>query len=226
MEAIILAGGFGTRLKSIVSDVPKPMAPIKGRPFLEILLNRIAQKGYSRVILSVGYMAASIIDHFGSSFSGLEIDYVIESTPLGTGGAIRAALDRCNADHVTVLNGDTFLEFDPLILEALWRDTHAPIILTRLVDDTTRFGCIEVCDGVIRRFAEKSGGGPGLINAGCYVFPIDLLRNFDLPAPFSIESDFLAHDIARRAYLSSTVSGKFIDIGIPEEFARAQDLLV
>ena len=111
-EAIVLSGGLGTRLRGIVPDLPKSMAPIGDRPFLEILLKNLAKKGFKRVILSLGYMAEKITAHFGSSFAGMELHYVIEEKPLGTGGAIRLALSVCSQDHAYVFNGDTFLDLE------------------------------------------------------------------------------------------------------------------
>ncbi|HEX8713266.1 MAG TPA: sugar phosphate nucleotidyltransferase, partial [Terracidiphilus sp.] len=110
MEAIVLAGGFGTRLKGVLQGVPKPMAPIAGRPFLEILLNQLVHAGCSRVILSVGHLHHVIEEHFGAAWQGLKLDYAIESSPLGTGGAIRAALVKADEEDLLVLNGDTFLD--------------------------------------------------------------------------------------------------------------------
>ena len=107
-EAIVLAGGFGTRLREVLPDLPKPMAPVAGRPFLEILLTSLADKGFSRVVLSLGYMADKIITYFGNSFTGLDLIYVVEDEPLGTGGAVRLALSQCLQDHIYILNGDTF----------------------------------------------------------------------------------------------------------------------
>ena len=120
MEAIVLAGGFGTRLRQVVTDVPKSMAPIAGRPFLEILLGSLARKGFQRIVLSLGFMAEKISDHFGTHFAGLELAYVVEETPLGTGGAVRLASTACTQDHVFVLNGDTYvdLEADAELVEA------------------------------------------------------------------------------------------------------------
>ena len=109
MEAIVLAGGFGTRLASRLHGVPKPMAPVAGRPFLEILLTQLQRAGCARVVLSVGHLHSVIQDHFGASFHGMRVDYAIESVPLGTGGAIRLALQQANEESVLVLNGDTFL---------------------------------------------------------------------------------------------------------------------
>ena len=118
MEAIVLAGGFGTRLKSVVFDLPKPMAPVAGKPFLERLLKSLAQKGFTRIVLALGYMAEKVIEHFGSRFEGMELVYEIESTPLGTGGAVRLALTQCLTDHVFVFNGDTYLDLEVSHVEA------------------------------------------------------------------------------------------------------------
>ena len=112
MEAILLAGGIGTRLRSVVPNLPKPMAPVAGRPFLEILLNSLAKKGFKRVVLSVGYMAEKVVSHFGYNFVGMELVYEIEETPLGTGGAVCKAIAQCNTDHVFVFNGDTYLDLE------------------------------------------------------------------------------------------------------------------
>src|SRR5580658_4214980 len=108
MEAIVLAGGLGTRLASRLHGLPKPMAPVAGRPFLEILLNQLHRSGCTRVLLAVGHRHSVIQDHFGASFHGIEIDYAVESVPLGTGGAIRLALAHAREESVLVLNGDTF----------------------------------------------------------------------------------------------------------------------
>jgi D-glycero-alpha-D-manno-heptose 1-phosphate guanylyltransferase len=112
MEAIVLAGGLGTRLAAKLSGIPKPMAPVAGRPFLEILLTQLKRNGCTRVVLSVGHLYRVIQDYFGKSFHGMHIDYSIESVPLGTGGAIRRSLAQAEEDAVLVLNGDTFLEAD------------------------------------------------------------------------------------------------------------------
>ena len=118
MEAVVLAGGLGTRLRQVVPDLPKPMAPVAGRPFLEILLGALAAKGIDRVVLSVGHRADAITGHFGHRWNGLEIDYAVEATPLGTGGAVRLALGHCRHDPVLVVNGDTFLDLE---VDALMR---------------------------------------------------------------------------------------------------------
>jgi len=225
MEAIILAGGFGTRLREVVPDLPKPMAPVAGRPFLEILLLSLARKGFRRVVLSLGYMADTIVAHFGDHCAGIELIYEIEQTPLGTGGAIRQAMLRCTADHVFVFNGDTYLDLEAQEVEARWQKHRAPIIVAREVHDTARYGRLDIDGGRVLGFAEKGRKGSGLINAGCYVLPIDVLNDFLPGEPFSLESDFLAKVVGERQFDLFVTNGCFIDIGVPEDYARAQSEL-
>lgn len=228
MEAIVLAGGFGTRLRNVVQDVPKPMAPVAGKPFLEILLTSLEAKGVRRVVLSVGYLADSIKKHFGSTFRTLAIDYEVEDAPLGTGGAVRAAIAHCTGDHVLVLNGDTFLDVELQTLELTWQRLRRPMIVARPVEDAARYGRLLVKNGLVIGFAEKGAAGPGLINAGCYILPRDVLSSFPLYKPFSLETDFFIPLVS-----GSTVSpvavfvteGLFIDIGVPDDYFRAQTLL-
>ena len=226
-EAVVLAGGLGTRLRSVVSDVPKPMAPVAGRPFLELLLGHLARNGFDRVVLSVGHLADVIQGHFGDAWRGLALDYAREDVPLGTGGAIREALARCSAGHVHVFNGDTFLGLDCAETEALWAARGLPLIVGRQVADTARYGCMEVdAEGRILRFLEKSAaGGPGLINAGCYVLPRGIVEDFPAREHFSFETDYLREAVGRRHLLALCTDGEFIDIGTPEDYARAQTLL-
>lgn len=222
MEAIILAGGFGTRLQSVVSDVPKPMAPVAGRPFLDIVLTSLANGGFKRVVLSLGYLSEKIVDHFGTEFNGIELAYVIEDKPLGTGGAIRLAMDQCQSDHVYIFNGDTYLDLEIDALEAMWQKHQQPIIVSREVPDTARYGRLQVESNQVTDFLEKGVVGPGLINAGTYVFPRQLLNQFTVGQPFSIEADFLSPTVKEQQVLTFISKGHFIDIGIPEDYARAQ----
>ncbi len=222
MEAIVLAGGFGTRLKQVVPDLPKPMALIAGRPFLEILLATLAHKGITRVVLSLGFMSEKIIAHFGNSYLGVELVHEVEPQPLGTGGAIRAALTRCVSDHVFVFNGDTFLDIEVDTLERLWQADHCPVIVVRKVEDTARFGRVEMQDGRVTAFHEKGMTGPGLINAGCYVLPKSALDNFPLGQPFSIEAEYFIKQIQHTRFDGFITHGRFIDIGVPADYALAQ----
>lgn len=226
MEAIVLAGGFGTRLRQAVPDLPKPMAPIASRPFLEILLSVLAKKGITRVVLSLGYMSDKIISHLGNYYSGMNLDYEIESHPLGTGGAIRAAMMHCSEDHVFVFNGDTYLDIELEELECLWNSTHQPVVVVREVEDTSRFGRVEIKNNFITAFCEKGISGPGFINAGCYVLPKDALNNFVINEPFSLETDYIAKSLNDNGFKSFITRGQFIDIGVPEDYMLAQKILV
>lgn len=222
MESIVLAGGFGTRLRQVVPDLPKPMAPIAGRPFLEILLSALARKGFTRVVLSLGFMSEKIIAHFGSGYKGMELVYEVEAQALGTGGAIRAALAQCSADHVFVFNGDTYLNLEVDALERLWQSEHHPVIVVREVPDTARFGRVEMRGGRVIAFLEKGLAGPGLVNAGCYVLPKDALDDFPLGQPFSIETEFFIESLQRAWFDGFVTHGHFIDIGVPDDYALAQ----
>lgn len=222
MEAIVLAGGLGTRLRQVVPDLPKPMAPVNGKPFLEILLQALAAKGFNRVVLSLGFMAEKVVNHFGAKFAGMDLLYSIETTPLGTGGAIQQAILQCLSDHVFVFNGDTYLDIEASELEAQWQARRRPIVVARQVDDTQRYGRLEISDGRLLKFAEKSTAGPGVINAGCYVFPRDIFQKLSIQYPFSIETDFLALQVSEQAIEIFISKGHFIDIGVPEDYQRAQ----
>lgn len=226
-EAVVLAGGLGTRLRSVVSDVPKPMASISGRPFLELLMGNLGRNGFTRVVLSVGYMADAIIGHFGDSWRGLQLAYAVEDMPLGTGGAIREALGRCESSHVHVFNGDTYLDLDCDATERVWTACREPVIVARQVEDTARYGRLEVdADHRIVHFLEKdASGGAGLINAGCYLLPRGIVADFPDAERFSFESDYLRDAVSSRVFRALPTDAEFIDIGTPEDYARAQIML-
>lgn len=225
MECIVLAGGLGTRLRGVVADVPKPMAPIAGRPFLEILLQLLARKGFRRVILSVGFMSHVIRAYAGDRHSGMDIVYSTEESPLGTGGGVRLAMEKAAGDHVFIFNGDTFLDLEVDQMERQWQARQRPLIVGREVPDTMRYGRLQVQSGRATGFTEKGVAGPGLINAGCYVFRRGQLDGFPLNRRFSLEADFLAAAMARGDFDVFVTTGQFIDIGVPEDFARAQNTL-
>lgn len=222
MEAIVLAGGLGSRLQEIVSDVPKPMAPVAGRPFLEFLLSFLSRRGFQRVVLSVGHLANAITRHFGSTYQGMDITYETETVPLGTGGATRAALERCTEDHVFVFNGDTYLDLETDEVDALWRTTREQIIVARQVPDTARFGRLEIRGDRALAFGEKGASGPGFINAGTYVMSRDALEGFPAGTAFSLERDHLAVAAMSKGLRTFVTRGFFIDIGVPDDYRRAQ----
>lgn len=222
IETIVLAGGFGTRLREVVPDLPKPMAPVAGKPFLEIVLADLARKGVGRVIMSIGFMAEKIMSHFGNHYAGMDICYVVENTPLGTGGGVRLAMSECMQDHVFIFNGDTFLDLEIGALERYWQAHRCPTIVGREMPDTARYGRLLAENGRVIGFAEKGVVGPGLINAGCYVFCKGQLDSFPLNTKFSLENDYLAKLVPGSTFKVFITGGQFIDIGVPEDYARAQ----
>lgn len=224
-EAIILAGGRGTRLQSVVPALPKPMAPVAGKPFLEILLAFLAAQGLKRIILSVGFRAEYIVAHFGDNFYGMEIDYAKEDSPLGTGGALRLSLQMCRQEAALILNGDTFLECDLNNISLDWETYRLPMLVGVRMRDTKRYGRLLLEGERPVGFLEKTDNSPGIINAGSYLFPTDIFRGRELPDAFSLEHDFLAQEVCRAPFRLFTVSGLFIDIGVPEDYLKAQTYL-
>jgi D-glycero-alpha-D-manno-heptose 1-phosphate guanylyltransferase len=200
------------------------MAPVAGRPFLEIVLRSLAIRNFTRVILAVGHKAEIIQNYFGNEYAGMVIDYALEKQPLGTGGATRLALSRCKTDHVFIFNGDTYLALEIDQIESCWQQYHEPIVVACNAADTKRYGRLGTSDGLVTHFLEKGISGPGLINAGCYVFPCSLLDAYPVGQPFSLETDFLAPQttILKQKFHLFVTQGPFIDIGVPEDYARAQ----
>jgi D-glycero-alpha-D-manno-heptose 1-phosphate guanylyltransferase len=223
MEAIVLAGGLGTRLASRLHGLPKAMAPVAGRPFLEILLTQLRRSGCTHVLLSVGHQHTVIQDHFGAAFDGMAVDYVVESVPLGTGGAIRLALAQAREESVLALNGDTFLDVDYADLLHFHASEGATVTLAVVDrDDVSRYGGVTVEGERVVGFEEKGRSGPGWISAGTYVLARNLAWPPALPEKFSIEHDFFVPEVARLRPAAYKVDGFFLDIGIPEDLDRAQ----
>jgi D-glycero-alpha-D-manno-heptose 1-phosphate guanylyltransferase len=222
-EAIILAGGFGTRLRAVVSDVPKPLAPVGGRPFLHWLLDGLARQGLRRVVLATGYMGDVVQDMLGEAHAGMALVHAREEAPLGTGGALWAALKHVAGERAFVLNGDTWLgaPLAPLAAEAPAADLTLAV---RPVEDRARYGSVRVAGNRIEGLEEKGPSGPGLVNAGVYVARRDLPAKRPMPGAFSLEAQVLAKpgDLDLRAHVTEAT---FLDIGTPEDFARAQTLI-
>ena len=225
--AIILAGGFGTRLQSVVNDLPKPMAPINGEPFLNYQLNYLKHYGIKNVILSVGYLAEKIKAYYGSNFNGLEIDYVVEENPMGTGGGIRLALEKCTESLSFVLNGDSFFDVDLIKFNDLHIQNRSQISLAlRKVNNSARYGTIEKTkENIISSFKEKSGiDHEGIINGGVYLLDKNLyLQKTPSATNFSIEKDFFEKQLSNSLISGFEFEGYFIDIGIPEDYLKAQN---
>ena len=226
MEAIVLAGGLGTRLRSIVADQPKAMAPVAGRPFLAFLLDTLIAAGFDLAILAVGYKSEQIREHFGERYRSLPLRYSVEAEPLGTGGAIKLAMAQVGATSVFVLNGDTYLDLDYAAMLVAHTQANATLtVAVHGVPDASRYGALDIDDGRIRGFFEKGCPGPRLINAGVYLLARDLLNRYSLPRAFSFEADFLMPTVKDLKPLAFQTLGIFIDIGVPEDYADAQKIL-
>jgi D-glycero-alpha-D-manno-heptose 1-phosphate guanylyltransferase len=234
-EAIILAGGFGTRLRSVIQDIPKPMSPMGGKPFLEFLLEQLVLSGFSRTVLSVGYRHKVISRYFGDSFGAMQLDYCVEDTPLGTGGAIAKALQQTAADDVLVVNGDSIMLAS---LEQFYHFHHGhnpanpgnlsrtPIsIALKAERNFDRYGSVTLDGNRIVRFEEKKHVTEGVFNAGLYLINQSIISYLaDLPVPFSFEKEIFEKQVFP---LSGYVfHDYFIDIGIPDDYARAQTELL
>ena len=226
MQALILAGGLGTRLREEVKNVPKPMAPIAGRPFLEYLLDHLISYNIKEIVLSIGYMGEIIMKHFGNSYRNASIEYSMEETPLGTGGAILLSADKIHSERFLLLNGDTFFNLDiNNFIKNHNKSSSSVSIALRKVDNTFRYGAIEMTGSKITRFKGNGIKGAGLINAGTYILDKNLITNINLASPFSFENDFLIKNCNEIRITGYPTKNYFIDIGIPEDYKYAQKQL-
>jgi histidinol-phosphate phosphatase family protein len=222
--AVVLAGGLGTRLRSVVGDRPKGLAQIGGRPFLAFLLDRLDAAGVRDVVLCTGYLGAQVKETFGDRYRRLRLTYSQEQSPLGTGGALRLAAPLLASDPVLALNGDSYCDADlPALLN--WHRAHraeATLLLTH-VPDTQRYGRVNVDEsGRILEFVEKGRlGGPGWVNAGIYLLGQRLLQNIPATGAVSLEREVFPAWIGRRL-CGCSGSGQFLDIGTPESYASAE----
>jgi len=225
-EAIVLAGGLGTRLSSLLMDRPKAMIEVGGRPFLEIMLDRLAQSSVARVILATGHGRETIERHFGNCWGGIEIQYSVETLPLGTGGAVWKAMKSLSGEEALVLNGDTIFDVDLAALLSFHRAMAADVTLAlKPMCDFDRYGTVECLDGRILAFHEKARMDRGLINGGVYVLNRELPGRYPFPESFSLERDFL-EKMAGQIKIGGFIQDRyFIDIGIPEDYARARSEL-
>jgi D-glycero-alpha-D-manno-heptose 1-phosphate guanylyltransferase len=226
LEAIILAGGFGTRLKGIVSDVPKSMALINGKPFLEYLLNYLTGQGISKAILSVGYKKELIQSYFKDQYKTISIKYAIEDDPLGTGGGIKNAFAMVEGDMALTLNGDSLfrIDFQAMLKQHVANEAEISMAL-KFLEDTSRFGTVTFDGGKrISGFLEKSGDtGSGYINGGIYLINTAFFKTNEFPEKFSIEKDCFEKDFEKTRIYGYLSRGYFLDIGIPEDYQKAQD---
>jgi D-glycero-alpha-D-manno-heptose 1-phosphate guanylyltransferase len=226
MEAIVLAGGFGTRLQKVVKDVPKPMALINGRPFLEYQLNYLKSYGIHHIIFSVGYLHHSISSHFNDTYNGLSIDYAIEEEALGTGGGISNALKKSSDDEVIVLNGDTLFEVDLKNMINFHKNKKSEFTMAlRYLTDVSRYGTVEIDehDKVVDFNEKYARKGEGYINGGIYILSKCFFNDLGLPQKFSLEKDVLEKVTSQKRIFGFKCRDYFLDIGIPEDYQKAQN---
>lgn len=229
--AIILAGGLGTRLRSEVPDLPKPMAPVDGRPFLEILLDYWISQGIDRFILSVGYKYDAIVDHFKHNYRSAKIEYSIEEVPLGTGGGFLTALGRLQSEEdFLLLNGDTYfaVELNALRRFAVRNNADWCFSMFRTNEGNRYMGMQVDVDGRVLSLRSEWHQAHSFVNGGVYwVRSLPLRRRAANPMRSSLESDFFPQALARNERIFGLESeGVFIDIGVPEDYRRARSLIL
>ncbi|HNA00178.1 MAG TPA: nucleotidyltransferase family protein [Ferruginibacter sp.] len=223
-EAIILAGGLGTRLRSVVSDLPKCMAPVAGRPFLYFVIEQLKRNGIDRFIFSLGYKHEAIEAWLQEQYPSLHISSVVEDEPLGTGGAIKLACSKASGEHVLILNGDTFFNIDLDRLSRFHQDNKADCTLSlKPMIQFDRYGVVELqADHRIIAFKEKQYYEAGFINGGIYALHAKRFLQENLPVKFSFEKEYLEAYFPQRNMFGLIQDEYFIDIGIPEDYERAQ----
>ena len=221
MEAIILAGGFGTRLSHIISDVPKPMAPVNGKPFLKYVFEYLLKNKVTHAVLAAGYKSECIKDYFGDEYKGISITYSLEDTPLGTGGAIKRAMKFCNEEDVFILNGDTYFGVDLFEMKAFHEMHFSKLtIAVKEFGNFDRYGSVVIENDVIKELVEKKPTEYGKINGGTYCLEKEIFDSIRDDA-FSFEERVLESGLLDiYAYTSEAY---FIDIGVPEDYYKAQE---
>jgi len=223
-EAIILAGGLGTRLREAVPDLPKCMAPVNGRPFISYVIRHLSQQGITHFIFSLGYKSDRFLGFLSATLPAGTYDVVIEDTPLGTGGAIQYAAQKAIQDDFVVVNGDSIFQADIREQAAFHLAQRSCCTLAlKAMQNVSRYGVVELTEkGNISHFKEKQFFEKGLINGGVYLINKTCLLSKGLPEKFSFETDFLQRFYTEGNIYGIEQAGYFIDIGIPEDYQRAQ----
>ncbi|MBC7949775.1 MAG: HAD-IIIA family hydrolase [Chitinophagaceae bacterium] len=223
-QAIILAGGLGTRLREAVPDLPKCMAPVAGRPFLYYVINYLRSQGIEKFIFSLGYKHEVILEWLEVQFATLNNQYTFEDQPLGTGGAIRLATTKATEEHVLVTNGDTLFKIDVQKLAEVQMSNEAECTLAlKPMTNFDRYGVVKIdSNNVVQDFQEKKQYSAGLINGGVYVLDLPKFKARPLTEKFSFEKDYLEKYCQEKKFYGIADEGYFIDIGIPEDYSRAQ----
>ncbi|MEJ7611753.1 MAG: nucleotidyltransferase family protein [Ferruginibacter sp.] len=222
-ECIILAGGLGTRLRSEVPDLPKCLAPVAGKPFLHWVIRHLLSQKVETFIFSVGYMHEKTEAFIAKEYPGLPVKFSAETTPLGTGGAIKFAFRQCSGSDVMAVNGDTLFETDHDRLMYYHLENNAACTLAlKPVTDSDRYGSVETDErGNIISFREKTFIRAGLINGGVYLLNRQRFEDAGLPEIFSFEKDYLEKSVGAQKMIGVRDDGYFIDIGIPADLEKA-----
>ena len=223
-EAIVLAGGLGTRLRPAVPDLPKCMAPVNGRPFLSYIIDYYTGQGIEKFIFALGYKHEVIVGWIKQQYPALNVEYAIEKEPLGTGGAIQLAVEKAREKDLLILNGDTIFKINLPMLTSFHEDNASACTLAlKPMKDFERYGVVEINEeGLITRFKEKKHYQEGLINGGAYLLNVGRFRQQKRPSVFSFEKDYLERCYTFMPMYGCVQEGYFIDIGIPEDFEKAQ----
>jgi D-glycero-alpha-D-manno-heptose 1-phosphate guanylyltransferase len=221
--AIILAGGLGTRLRPVINDLPKPMAPVNGKPFLHYIFQYLVRQQITETVLAVGYKYERIKEFFGEEYLGIKIRYSFEEEPLGTGGGIKKAFDLVD-DCAFVLNGDTFFDVPLQDLMNFYFDSATDAVFSlKQLNNFDRYGTVKLNnENRIVEFVEKKFIAEGLINGGVYFFSKQLFEKTETAEKFSFEKDILERYAAELKFSGKVFEGYFIDIGIPEDYQKAQ----
>lgn len=227
MEVIVLAGGFGTRLRDVIGDeIPKPMAPVNGKPFLSFLLEWLTNYNVEKIILSVGYKSEVIKSFFGSSYKNIPIIYCEEHQPLGTGGAVLLAMQETSGDNVLVVNGDTWFPIDLASFSNFHLSSSAQFsIALKRMTNFSRYGTVDLDGNTVRQFNEKKQRDEGLINGGIYLIDKGYFLSVELPERFSLETDFLNVRVMTGRIKGMVCDKPFVDIGVPDDYSRAAGLI-
>jgi D-glycero-alpha-D-manno-heptose 1-phosphate guanylyltransferase len=226
-EAIVLAGGLGTRLQNMLPGIPKCIAPVKGRPFLTYVLDYLIDQKIDKVILSVGYRKDQIINYFGNNYKKMSIEYAIENELLGTGGAIKLAFTFCKQNSVFVINGDTYFTPDLREMEKMHFQATADVtIAVKEMPGTERYGRIIIDkDDRITDFMEKDAiSGSGSINGGIYLINRKIFDTISEEI-FSLENDVFKKSCSKLKMQAYQTDSFFLDMGIPEDYILAQTLI-
>ncbi|MCP9860384.1 MULTISPECIES: nucleotidyltransferase family protein [unclassified Cyanobium] len=223
MKAVILCGGLGTRLGNLTKDTPKPLLEVAGKPFIAHVLNRLKSGGIDGLVLAAGFQWAKLKHYIGDNWDGVPVHYSIETHPLGTGGAIKAAMASASLSEALVFNGDTLFDIDIASLLAFAHKSVAQVCISlRKVDDCSRYGRVTVgANGEMLSFGEKGYKGAGLINGGIYYLRSHCLHGIKAGS-FSLESDFLSLQQPGHPIYGMPFDDYFIDIGIPSDLQRAE----